>query len=101
MKRLIMILVVALTYNAKAEVIVSLAVKQGNGTKETTNNTNTEVTKNGNNVTKSVTNTDSDVSYSNKVNTGLLVQGLVNDLSIGVGYFNDNTGMATVGWRFK
>jgi len=99
--------------NANADVIVSLAAKQSVGTRETTVNNNTTTTKevtkssNGtvtNSTSSTTTGSTSDTQYTNKVSYGVLVQGIPSDklpVAIGVGYFTDNTGMVTLGWRFK
>ena len=102
-----------ISMNVKADLIISLAVKQSVATKETTLNNSTtnnvEVTKNAKGVETdrkeySTNSNSSDVQYTNKGSYGVLVQGIPSDslpVAIGVGYFQDNTGMVTLGVRFK
>lgn len=104
---------------AFADIIVSVAMKKSTDTVRTNNNSthtqsNTTVTnnctKNNKNCTTNVVNSPDVVTTSNtstesnssEIDTGILIQYAPDSLPlvIGVGIFDDNSGMATLGLRF-
>ncbi len=130
--KLVLIGILLASFQAKADVIVSVAVKQTKTVSSDTTTTNSSTTTVTNETTNTVTNncnkngkhctststssttssssgpytsSSSATAYGESVSNdvGLLVQYVSPNYNVvlGLGYFQDNTGMATIGYRFK
>lgn len=87
--KILVVLALALTSSvAKAETILSLATKQSVSQQSSSVTSGTTVQKNSQDVITS--------------SMGLLLQGVVaENVVLGIGFFQDSTGMASIGYRFK
>lgn len=104
MKNIIALLIFVIANNAQADTIISLAAKNGTRSKETTNSsTTTPIVDSKGKVVGYSTDTSNSSTSQNGTDVGLLIQVMPNSgaLAIGVGYFQDGTGLATIGLRFK